>query len=161
MSNFMKLNARNETRLNEYAMRLFQVEAHLRRGERRAARARLDGLAQELAEFSRETEFPAGMVVLGAQLGLLSGGGSWLRGRLPAALLGGVAGWLVGQSMSCQHRRDLNDIVEVVLILEHKLSAPQPGAADPDAPAAEQDAVRETVSGLKRPSGVENNPGRA
>ena len=160
MSDFMKLNARTETRLNEYAMRLFQVEAHMRRGELRAARARLDGMAEELLEFARETEFPVGMVALGAQLGLLSGGGSWLRGRLPAALMGGVAGWLVGQSMSCQHRRDLNDIFEVVVILEHQLRAEAAPATTHAAGGAAQDASS-TVTGLKRPGGVENNPGPA
>lgn len=130
MSNFMTWSTRIETRLGEYAMRLFQVEAHLRRGELRAAYARLQGLAQELEAFGRENEFPAAAVLIGAQLGLMSGGDAWLRGRLPAAMLGAAAGWLAGHSLSNRHRRHILDMIERAVLLEHLIltqgSHPQP-----------------------------------
>lgn len=121
MSNFMTWNNRIEMRLGEYAMRLFQVEAHLRRGERRAALARLRGLAEELEAFGRENDFPAAAVLIGAQLGLMSGGDAWLRGRLPAAVVGAAAGWLAGHSLSNKHRRQLIDMIERAWLLEHHI----------------------------------------
>jgi hypothetical protein len=124
----MKINARAEMRLGEYAMRLLQIEAHMRRGEHRAARARLEGMADELEAFGRENEFPIAMVLIGGQLGLMSGSGHMLRGRLPGALLGAAAGWLVGHSLSCKHRRYLDEILERLEIVEKQLESAKPGA---------------------------------
>ena len=77
---------------------------HLRRKEERAARAQLDGLLEELVAFKQDIAFPAEYVIAGANVGLLSGKGSLMRGRFPAVIVGAVAGWLYGQaSRSRQH----------------------------------------------------------
>ena len=104
MSNFLKLTSQIENRLGHYATRLFRIESHLRQGDTRAARQRLEGFFEELESFENEIEFPFEATVIGSQIGFLSGKGSILRGRLPAALLGGVAGWLFGQSTAHGYR---------------------------------------------------------
>lgn len=121
MANFLKLNARAEQRIGEYATRLLRIEAHLRRGEKRAAQARLAGFLEELDEYARELEFPMEMTVIGMQLGFFSGKGSVLTGRLPAAIIGGVAGWLFGQSQTTSHHQYLAEIMQRVALLEHAL----------------------------------------
>lgn len=126
MTNFMKLNARNEMRLGEYAMRLLQVEAHIRRGELRAATARIAGMAEELDAFRHQIGFPAEMVLIGTQLGLLSGRGPLLRGRLPGVVLGGLAGWFVGQSLTAKHRRYLDEIRDRVALINRGLAGEFP-----------------------------------
>lgn len=122
MSDFMKLNARSEMRLGEYAMRLVQIESHIGRGELRAARARIAGLADELEAYRQEANFPVEMVLIGSQLGLLSGKGPLVRGRLPGVLLGGVAGWFIGHSLTWRNRRYLQEIIERVTLLEKGLA---------------------------------------
>ena len=134
MTNFMKLNARSEMRLGEYAMRLVRIESHIGRGELRAARARIAGLADELEDFRREIDFPVEMVLIGSQLGLLSGKGSLLRGRLPGVILGGVAGWFIGHSLTAQNRRYLDEIVARVTLLEIGLAQEFAQRAHEDAP---------------------------
>ncbi len=123
MANFMKLNARTEQRIGEYATRLLQIEAHLRRGEKRAATARLIGFKDEIAEFMHELEFPLELTVIGSQLGFFSGKGSLVRGRLPAALLGAAAGWFFGQSQTAGHQRYLEEIWQRVDLIERALIA--------------------------------------
>jgi hypothetical protein len=123
MANFMKLNARAEQRIGAYATRLLQIEAHLRRGEKRAATARLIGFKDEIAEFMHELEFPLEFTVIGSQLGFFSGNGSFLRGRLPAALVGAVAGWFYGQSQTSGHHRYLEEIWQRVDLIERALIA--------------------------------------
>ncbi|MFP4597822.1 MAG: hypothetical protein ACOC9W_02945 [Persicimonas sp.] len=123
MANFMKLNARTEQRIGEYATRLLRIEAHLRRGEKRAAAARLQGFRQEVDQFMRELEFPMEMTIIGSQLGFFSGKGSLLKGRLPGALLGAVAGWFYGQSQTANHQRYLDEIGQRAMLLEQALIA--------------------------------------
>lgn len=131
MSNFMKLNARTEERIGHYATRLLRVESHLRRGEKRAAAARLQGLRAEVESFMRELEFPVEMTIIGAQLGLFSGKGSFLRGRLPGAVLGAAAGWLYGQSQTAGHQRFLAEIGQRAALLEHALTSEEQEASSP------------------------------
>lgn len=50
------------------------------------------------------------LAVIGAQVGLMSGGSDWLRGRLPAALLCAAGGWLYGQSALESRRRELREL---------------------------------------------------
>ncbi len=129
MANFMKLNARTEQRIGEYATRLLRIEAHLRRGEKRAATARLAGFKDELAAFLHDLEFPMEMTIIGTQLGFFSGKGSLGRGRLPAAILGGIAGWFYGQSQTAGHQRYIEEIYQRVDLLEHALAAEAAAAA--------------------------------
>ncbi|MFW5966570.1 MAG: hypothetical protein ACOCV2_03575 [Persicimonas sp.] len=145
MSNFLKLNAQIEGRIGQYATRLLRVEAHLRRGEKRAALARLDGLYDEIEEYMRELEFPTEMVLVGAQIGLLSGKGSFVRGRLPGALIGAVAGWMYGQSSTTKHHRQLAEIAQRAALIERALvgDAGDDESEDDDASDTE-DAERET-----------------
>lgn len=111
MANFLNTSADTEQRLGEYAGRLFRVEAHIRKGEMRAARARLDGFVDELDAFAVEMELPLETVVVGAQLGFFSGS-PLIRGRLPAALVGATAGWLFGQHVIQRHRIFLDQLVD-------------------------------------------------
>jgi hypothetical protein len=122
MSNFLKKQSQVEERLGEYANRILRIEAHLNRGEHRAARARLNGLLDELEDFLDELEFPIETTIIGVQLGFFSGKGSLLRGRLPAAVIGGAAGWLYGQSSAQAYCRRVFELLERVEQLHGELS---------------------------------------
>ncbi|RAL23580.1 hypothetical protein DL240_05320 [Lujinxingia litoralis] len=99
-----------ENELGALSRELVRVEAHIRRGEFRAARARLSGLRTQL-ELSEDSSGPANqLAVIGAQVGLMSGGSDWLRGRLPAALLCAAGGWLYGQSLLEGRRREMAEL---------------------------------------------------
>lgn len=144
MANFLDVTADIDLRLNEYGARLARIEAHMRRGETRAARARLTGLLQELVDFAREVELPLETVVVGAQLGFFSGGAIF-RGRLPGALLGAVTGWLYGQQVLQRHRLMLEAIVEktmaITLYLEMQEDKEVSGEGDREgAPEASHDS---------------------
>jgi hypothetical protein len=136
MANFLKLTSQTESRLGQYATRLFRVEAHLRQGEKRAARRRLEGFAEELEEFERELEFPLEMMIVGGQLGFFSGKGSILRGRIPGAILGTVAGWFFGQSTACSYREAIDELKMRVRVLEIELL--KQSQEEAEAPASEQ-----------------------
>lgn len=116
MANFLDSTAEIGVRLQEYGGRLQAIEAHLRRGEKRAARARLDGFLEELIDFARDVEVPVETMVVGAQLGFFSGG-ELLRGRLPCAVIGAAAGWLYGQQVLREHRLALEALAERVAAL--------------------------------------------
>lgn len=128
MANFLDSTAEVEARIREYAARLHTIEAHVRRGERRAARARLDGFLEELIDFANEVELPVETMIVGAQLGFFSGG-ELLRGRLPATVIGMAAGWLYGQQTMRRSRLALEEIAEGVAMLMLMLEA------EPDPPA--------------------------
>lgn len=113
MADFMKPIAQTEQRLGQYSMRLVRIEAHLRRGEKRAARAQMNGFVEELEEFRRNMEFPMQMTLVCAQLGLLSGKGPLIRGRLAAALVCGVGGWLYGNAAIAKHQSVVDDLLEL------------------------------------------------
>ncbi len=117
MANFLKRRGQIEQRLGQYATRLFRVEAHIRQGEVRAARKRLEGLLEDIEQFERDVKFPAELTIVGAQLGFLSGKGHLLRGRLPAALLGATAGWLYGQSTACEYQDAIDEVKSRVEML--------------------------------------------
>lgn len=116
MANFLDATAEIELRINDYALRLGRVDAHLRRGEKRAAKAQLDGFLEELVEFSKEIELPLETIVVGGQLGFFSGG-ELFRGRLPGALLGAAAGWLYGQQVMQRHRLAIEALAEKVAVI--------------------------------------------
>jgi hypothetical protein len=117
MANFLKRRGQIEQRLGQYATRLFRVEAHIRQGEVRAARKRLEGLLEDIEQFERDVKFPAELTIVGAQLGFFSGKGHLLRGRLPAALLGATAGWLYGQSTACEYQDAIDEVKSRVEML--------------------------------------------
>lgn len=118
MSNFLKVTEQVEHRIDHFGNRLLQVQAHLRRGEKRAARAKIEGLHEEIMDFRDDITFPIQHTVIGAQIGLLSGKGSIVRGRLPAALLGAVAGWMYGQGSACQYLDWLDELADQAAELE-------------------------------------------
>ena len=132
MSNFLKLTSEIENRLGHYANRLFRIEAHLRRGEVRAARKRLEGFDHELEQFERDLEFPFETTLIGAQLGFFSGQGPLLRGRVPGAVFGAMAGWMYGQSTVCEYRDALEQLKLRVHALRDTLLEPE----DDDAPSS-------------------------
>ena len=110
-----------EQRLGDVSREILRIESHLRRGEHRAATARIDGVRQRLNSLREELDTPMQLTVVGFQLGLLSGGGSWLRGRLPAALLGGIGGWMYGQSALLEHHREIEHLADHLSYLEEQL----------------------------------------
>jgi len=118
MSNFLKVTERVEHRIDHFGNRLLQVQAHLRRGEKRAARAKLEGLQAEIEAFRDEITFPVQHTMIGAQIGLLSGKGSIVRGRVPGAIVGAVAGWMYGQSTACQYLDWLDELADQAAELE-------------------------------------------
>jgi hypothetical protein len=128
VANFLALSAQLDHRINELTAQLYRVEVSLRRGERRAAKAQLRGLQDELAGFGDELRAPAEFILIGANVGLFSGG-AW-RGRVSGALFGAAAGWLYGQSAMSRHRRHAAELLEYAAELQAKLDAPADGAAD-------------------------------
>ncbi len=128
MANLQKPVRQMEQRLGELSREVLRIEAHLRRGEERAASARIDGVRQSLAALRGDVDTPMQLTIVGAQLGLMSGKGSWLRGRLPCALVCAVGGWMYGQSLLNGQRREIEQLADHVDYLESHLSAPgQPG----------------------------------
>ncbi|MFB6375362.1 MAG: hypothetical protein ABEN55_20080 [Bradymonadaceae bacterium] len=150
MSNFLKLASQIENRLGHYATRLFRVEAHLRQGETRAARQRLDGFLEELEDFEQDVEFPFEMTIVGTQVGFLSGKGSILRGRLPAALLGGVMGWLFGHSTASSYRDAIQELKLRVRAIELQMPQEETEAAGESAetgPPSDSEQADEVAAG--------------
>ncbi len=121
MANFVALSKSYQARIDELAAQLTRIEIHVRRNERRAARARLNMLYGDMEAVLNELSFPMDFMLAGANLGLLSGKGSLLRGRLPAAALGAVAGWMAGQAAVLHQRRFAEAILERALDLEEVL----------------------------------------
>ena|SRR5690554_2923135 len=123
-----------ENELGALSRELIRVEAHIRRGEMRAARARLGGLRAQLDMSETSSGAANQITVIAAQLGLMSGGSEWLRGRLPAALLFGVGGWLYGQSVIESRRRELRELrthaEALALQVERELSPASSSAPD-------------------------------
>lgn len=111
MANFIDLSATQDQRVDYFTARLYRIEVHIRRGEERAARAQLDGLLEELVAFKRDIAFPGEYVIAGANVGLLSGRGSWTRGRLPAAVMGAALGWLFGQSSRARQHTFIDELL--------------------------------------------------
>jgi hypothetical protein len=147
MANFLESSAHTDRQVTDFAQRLFRIEAHIRRGERRAARAQLEGFLVDLAHFTEDIEFPLETVIIGAQLGFFSGGGA-LRGRLPGALLGAVAGWLYGQQSALAYQRDIEAIVVRVGELATMLDQAEHEAAA-EARAAAREAARDSGSSME------------
>lgn len=135
MANFLDATAEIELRLSDYAVRLARIDAHVRRGDQRAARGELHGFLEELIDFSDELKLPLETVVVGAQLGFFSGG-RILRGRLPGAVLGAAAGWLYGQQVMQRHRRAVEQLAEKVALITVIL--------DRDTPQAIADSIKAT-----------------
>lgn len=111
MANFIKLTNAQNHRVDELASRLTRIEIHVRRGELRAARARIRGFYDDAAMLLQDMELPLEFVVAGANVGALSGKGSALRGRIPAAIIGAAAGWMVGQASLLKQERFIADLV--------------------------------------------------
>jgi hypothetical protein len=130
MSNFMKVTEQVENRINHFGNRLLQVQAHLKRGEKRAARAKVEGLHGEITSFRDDITFPVQHTVIGAQVGLLSGKGSILRGRIPGALVGAVAGWMYGQATACQYLDWLDELADQAAELEAMARAERKDSAE-------------------------------
>lgn len=111
-----------EQRLGETSREILRIEAHIRRGEERAARARIEGVRDQLHALRADAETPMRLTLLGAQLGVMSGG-NWMRGRLPAALLIGAAGWLLGQAMADNERKEGHSLARHLDYLEEQLNS--------------------------------------
>ena len=127
MSNFVRIVSEAEARTNEYIARVYRVRQHLDAGERRAALRRLEGLADELVRYRRELEMPMVLMILGSQAGFFSGRGNLVRGRLPAAVVGGALGWLYGQAMFRRQIDDLGQLLRATREMERALAGPNIG----------------------------------
>lgn len=128
MADLQKPIRQMEQRMGDISREVLRIEAHLRRRELRAARARIDGVRQQLLALHKGSDGAMQLTLVGAQLGFLSGG-DWLRGRLPAALLGGLGGWMYGQSLLTKQRHEIEHLAAHVAYLEEQLHR----AADADA----------------------------
>lgn len=128
MPDLQKTVRQVEERLGELSREILRIEAHVRRGEQRAALARIRGARHQLSTFQGDRETAMQVALVGAQMGLLSGG-DWLKGRLPAALIGGLGGWLYGQSITSNQRAELQELEEHLDYLEELASseASRPG----------------------------------
>lgn len=85
-----------EQRIADFIIQLDRVDAFVRRSEKRAARVQFEAILDDIQSFSDGLSVPIGAMVIGAQLGFLSGG-KVIRGRIPAAIVGLGLGWLYGQ----------------------------------------------------------------
>jgi len=121
VANFIELTSSHEQRIDAYTARLYRIEIHLKRGERRAAKAQLSGLYEELYEMRRELELPWEFLVAGANLGLLSGKGALVRGRGVAIVFGTAAGWLYGQAILAPKRQFIEELMIHTAALEERL----------------------------------------
>lgn len=124
MADMSRLVAQIDHRLADYHARLERVESHLRRGERRAARAEFITVLDELAEDMGRRELPMQMTLMAAQAALLGAPGPIFRGRLPAALLFGVGGWLAGHSVLLRYEERWHALVVRAQAIEQTLVAP-------------------------------------
>lgn len=140
MADLQKPIRQMEQRLGELSREVLRIEAHIRRGEERAAAARIDGVRQGLMALRGDVDTPMQLTIVGAQLGLMSGRGSWLRGRLPCALVCAVGGWMYGQSLLSSQRHELQQLSDHVDYLESHLSSAQ------DAESAEADEKSDRAS---------------
>lgn len=127
MADLQKPIRQLQQRMGEASREILRIEAHIRRGEQRAALARINGVRDQLSSLSSDSDTALQLAAVGAQLGLMSGGGSWLRGRIPAALLCGIGGWMYGQSMLMDYHREVTELLKHLDYLEQELAG---GAAD-------------------------------
>lgn len=123
MANFLNMLETTERRINDYIARLYKIKRHLALGDRRAAQRRLVGMAEELERFLQELEMPLEFMLVGSQIGFFAGRGSWIRGRLPGAVVGVLGGWLYGQAVLERHRRDVLELLLAVVEIEERLEA--------------------------------------
>ena len=130
MADLQKPLRQMEQRLGDLSREVLRIEAHLRRGEFRAAGARIDGVRGQLISLSGKSETAMQTTMVGAQLGLLSGG-NWLRGRLPAAIIGAVGGWMYGQSLLLSQQREVGQLAQHVEYLDQQLQLALAQSAKP------------------------------
>ncbi len=152
MANFLESSAHTDRQVTDFAQRLFRIEAHIRRGEKRAAKAQLEGFLLDLAQFTEEIEVPIEAMIIGAQLGFFSGGG--VRGRLPAAVLGAMAGWLYGQQSALSYQRDLEAIVvrvgELAMMIEQPDEALETAEPSGKSATSADDAAERATAEIPR-----------
>ncbi len=110
MSNFFEPHTEFEGRISDFITQLERIDRFVARGEKRAARAQFESLLDEIQEYSNELSIPVDTMVVGAQMGFMSGG-KIVRGRLPAALVGAAIGWLYGQHARSEQRITLDQLV--------------------------------------------------
>lgn len=122
MADLQKPIRQMEQRLGDVSREILRIEAHIRRGESRAARARIDGVRQQLMSLHGQSDTALQLTMVGAQLGILSGG-TWLRGRIPAAILCGIGGWMYGQSLLQGQRREVAQLAAHVEYLDAQIDS--------------------------------------
>ena len=134
MSNFLALSQSQRDLVEDLNTQLIRVQIHIKRQELRAATKRLEIVFQELASLERRASLPTEYMLVGLNIGLLTGGRSILRGRVPAALLGAAAGWCFGQSVAHKNQRELHTIRDHALFLldgiARQTSQPEPRAQE-------------------------------
>ena len=132
VANFIQLNSQMNDRVNMLAGQIQRVEMHVRRGDKRAARAGLKHFFMECEAVLEEMSLPVEYIIAGANLGLFSGKGSLIRGRLPAAAFGAVVGWAAGQASIAKQERFIRALVDRAAQLDDSLRPPnRPPATTP------------------------------
>lgn len=122
MADLQKPIRRLEQRLGETSREILRIEAHIRRGEPRAASARIKGVRDQIESMEESADTALQLAVVGGQLGMFSGGGSWIRGRIPAAVVCAVGGWMYGQSLHTGYRRELQELKAHLDFLESQIA---------------------------------------
>ena len=132
----LQANSRQlDEQIGAIAQELLRIEAHLRRGESRAASARIGGARQQLSALRSDASAVFQSMLGGARLGLMAGTPRWLRGRLPATVIGAIGGWMYGQSVQLEHQRTFDQLDEHIDFLEEQLVADDEPSETPDEPA--------------------------
>ena len=122
MSNFLEPHTEFEGRISEFLTQLERIDRFVARGEKRASRAQFETFLDDLQAYSNELSIPVDTMVVGAQLGFMSGG-NVIRGRLPAALMGAALGWLYGQHARSDQRRTLDQLVQRTALTANRIAA--------------------------------------
>ncbi len=133
MSSLQQAPGQFEEQVGAIAQEILRIEAHLRRQEFRAASARIGGAFQQLQGLRRDSSTVVQSTLAGARLGLSAGGGSWLRGRLPAALISAIGGWMYGQSLHLENQRTLDQLGEHLHHLQERIPAEPTPSSEPAA----------------------------
>ncbi len=122
MSNFFEPNTEFEGRISDFLTQLERIDRFVARGEKRASRAQFESLLDQIQEYSNELSIPVDTMVVGAQLGFMSGG-KIVRGRLPAAVIGAAFGWLYGQHARGEQRTTLDQLVRRAALTANAIDA--------------------------------------
>ena len=119
--NFYSVCGEDDQQLRELDQFLRRIEAHVRKKNFRAARAEYTFFLHEVERFAEKLEAPYAYMLIGAQMGLLSGRNSILQSYLPCSLLGSVCGWMIGHMTMTWQRQALHAMLDRMAQLQEEI----------------------------------------